>query len=300
MSQQELQAIHAALEQAAMNPPSSLEQGRAGFDHLMSTFPVPADVLVEEQALGGRSVTVCTPKQRTGSRTLLYFHGGGFSAGSPAGFRGMVGDLAKRSAAQAVIPAYRLAPEHAFPAAADDALAQYRALLERGVAPSQIVVAGDSAGANLALGALVAARDAGLPLPAGAVLLSPWVDLDLEGESIKSKASRERFISAGLLAHSAAMYLAQQPAGDLRASPLRADLSGLPAMCIQVGTAEILLDDALRLARKASHADVAVELHVWPHMLHVWQAFAPALSEGRDALQEVADFMDRAFRKLNP
>ena len=199
--------------------------------------------------------------------------------------------MGRAAGVSAVSLDYRLAPEHPFPAAVDDCVAAYRALLEGGIKPADIVLAGDSAGGGLVIATLVAARDAGLPMPAGALTISPWVDLACTGSSMQSKIAADPSITReGLLAN-AELYLQGKPLTTPLASPLYADLRGLPPVFVQVGTAEVLLDDAIRLVGALGAADVPVHLSVWPNMPHVWHIFGFMLSEGRDALTEAGVFL---------
>jgi epsilon-lactone hydrolase len=186
---------------------------------------------------------------------------------------------------------YRLAPEHPFPAALDDALAAYRFLLDFGIAPANIAIGGDSAGGGLTLATMIRLRDTGKPLPGCAWLISPWVDLTMSGASLADKAEVDPLIQKAYLEELAAAYLrGADPAGPL-ASPLNADLAGLPPLLIQVGSAETLLDDAVRIARKAAVADVAVSLEVWPHMIHAWHLWAAELADGRRAIASAGAFI---------
>jgi epsilon-lactone hydrolase len=186
---------------------------------------------------------------------------------------------------------YRLAPEHPFPAALEDALAAYGFLLRQGIAPGKIAIGGDSAGGGLTLAALTRLRDAGKPLPACAWLVSPWVDLQMTGASLADKADVDPLISKPYLEELAAAFLAgADPAGPL-VSPLHGDLAGLPPMLVQVGSAETLLDDALRIARRAGAADVPVSVEIWPHMIHAWHLWAAQLADGRRAIAAAGAFI---------
>jgi monoterpene epsilon-lactone hydrolase len=186
---------------------------------------------------------------------------------------------------------YRLAPEHPFPAAVDDVAAAYRWLLDSGIAPARIAIAGDSAGGGLALATTIATRDAGLPLPGAVVSLSPWVDLALTGASMDAKAGDDPIVSREMLLRWAKLYLGDHDARTPLASPLYASLHALPPLLIQVGASEVLLDDATRLAERASTGGVDTTLEVWPEMIHVWQAFAAILPEGRQAIARIGEFV---------
>jgi epsilon-lactone hydrolase len=216
--------------------------------------------------------------------TILYLHGGGYTIGSVRTHRAHASRLALATGARALVVDYRLGPEHPFPAAVDDAIAAYRWLVRGDTAPQRIIVAGDSAGGGLTVALLVALRDAGDPLPAGGVCISPWADLECTGESMTSRAARDPMVQRGPLLDMAAQYLAGQDPRTPLASPIYADLRGLPPLLIHVGTAETLLDDAARLADRARTAGVAVDIEVWDDMIHVWHAFAPLLPEADEAI----------------
>jgi len=224
-------------------------------------------------------------------RYVLYLHGGGYRVGSPVTYRHFTWRMADAACACVLIIDYRLAPEHPFPAALDDALAAYRWLLRQD--PKKIVVMGDSAGGGLALALLMKLRDEGLPLPAAAVALSPWTDLALTGASLAQNAAADPMLNAGDLPQAAADYLAGADPRDPYVSPLYGDPAGLPPVLIQVGGDEILRDDAVRMANKLRAANPRTELQVWPMMPHVWQAYAPVMPEARAAIAEIAGFVRR-------
>jgi epsilon-lactone hydrolase len=225
--------------------------------------------------------------------TILYLHGGGYYFCSPRTHRSVSFGLATRTGAHLFSLDYRLAPEHRFPAALDDALAAYRRLIAAGALPQSVVLAGDSAGGGLALAALVALRDAGEPLPAGAVLFSPWTDLAVSGASIKTNDGVDPMFCGASIARAAKLYLGDTPATHPYASPLYADLKDLPPLFIQAGSTEVLLDDARRVADRATQAGVTVEFEVWPKMPHGWQLWVPFLPEARGALDDAAHFVKR-------
>jgi epsilon-lactone hydrolase len=231
------------------------------------------------------------PAATKDAATILYLHGGGYYFCSPRSHRSLVFGLATRARAATWSLDYRLAPEHRFPAALEDATQAYRQLLAEGRSPQSIVIAGDSAGGGLALATLVALRDAGDPLPAGAVLFSPWTDLAATGDSIRSNDGADPMFSGQAIGRAARVYLGDTAATHPYASPVYADLDGLPPLFIQAGSTEVLLDDARRVADKARAAGVHVELQVWPKMPHVWQIFAPFIPEARRALDGAAAFV---------
>lgn len=224
-------------------------------------------------------------------RVLLYLHGGAYQIGSPGTHRHMVALLSGAAKARVLSVDYRLAPEHPFPAAVDDAVAAYRWLLAAGTDRGVLALAGDSAGGGLALASLVALRDAGEPMPAAAVVMSPWTDLALTGESLRTRADVDVLIKPGGMAETAQAYLAGQDPRHPYASPLYADLHGLPPILIHVGDAEVILDDSTRLAARARAHGVAVTLEVWDEMPHVWHAFAGMLPEADQAIERIGSWL---------
>ncbi|MGY1806213.1 alpha/beta hydrolase [Blastococcus sp. SYSU D00669] len=266
---------------------------RAGFERFAAGFADPPPVEREPVDAGGVPAEWAHPTSAPVSAAVLYLHGGGYTIGSIAAYR----DLSARLAVAADVPVltidYRLAPEHRFPAAVDDALAAYDWLCAR-VDPARIVLAGDSAGGGLAMATAVAARDAGRPLPGGLVLISPLADLAHTGASVARNADLDPIVTpAGSHAY-AERYLGPDgnPLHPL-ASPVYADLSGLPPVHVLVGTAEVLLDDSLRLARRARDAGTSVDLDVWPDMIHILPFFASRVPEAQLALAAVADHVRR-------
>jgi epsilon-lactone hydrolase len=227
------------------------------------------------------------------ARTLLYLHGGGYYFCSPATHRVITVGLAAGAEARTFVPDYRLAPEHRFPAAVEDAKRAYRGLLAEGTPARRIVLGGDSAGGGLALALLLSLREAGDPLPAGAVLFSPWTDLAATGDSITRNDRSDPMFHGRHVAEGARIYLGDARATEPLASPLYADLARLPPLFIQASDCEVLLDDSTRLAEKARKAGVAVEFRAWHRLPHVWQFFARFLPEGRAALLEAAQFIRR-------
>jgi acetyl esterase/lipase len=225
------------------------------------------------------------------SRAVLYLHGGGYAIGSLNTHRRLAFDISAASGARVLVLDYRLAPEHPFPAAVDDATAAWRWLRRQGIAASKLAVAGDSAGGGLTLATLVNVRDLNLGLPACAVAISPWVDLEGTGVSMTARAAQDPMVQKAGLTWMANMYLAGKDARTPLAAPLHADLSGLPPILVQVGTAETLLDDATRIAERLHGAGGDVTLSVWPNMPHVFPLFAPILSEGRDGCLEIGRFI---------
>jgi acetyl esterase/lipase len=242
-------------------------------------------------ALKGEWIEPLTPDHPGRTRCILYFHGGGYVAMSARTHRAITSRLATWSNASLLALDYRLAPEFPFPAALEDALAAWRTLIAMGNRPSQMLLAGDSAGGGLALALLLALREAGEPLPVATVLFSPWTDLAATGESIVANSAVDALIFGSWVAPMARHYLAGTPATDPLVSPVYADLTGLPALFIQVGDSEVVLDDSRRLVANASKAGVETTLQIWPGVPHGWQIFASFLPEARDALREASDFI---------
>ncbi|WP_329047754.1 alpha/beta hydrolase [Amycolatopsis sp. NBC_01488] len=291
MSKEQQGRLDAILRQGGFDTAADVASVRAAFTALMAQVPVPADVLqkpVEIGGVGGIEVTV--PGTEPGG-ALLYFHGGVYVIGSAATSVPLVGELVRRTGGTAVTLDYRLAPEHPYPAAVEDALAAYQGLLARGVDPGRIVLAGDSAGGGLAVATLLAAKEAGLPLPSGAVLMSPYADLTLSGETVTERPSLDPILTPEGLRVRAPEYVAGADAADPLISPIFGDLGGLPPLLIQGGSHEILLSDALRLAARAAMAEVAVTLEVVPGVPHVFQGYAGLLDEAAAALDRAAEFV---------
>ena len=237
----------------------------------------------------------------TGERVLLFFHGGAYHVGSPARLRGLHELLSAAASARVLSAGYRLAPEHPFPAAVEDALTAYRWLVAGGTDARQIVIGGNSSGGGLALAALAALRDAGDPLPGAAVVISPWTDLDLAGESLRTRAAADVMLTPDGAREAADWYLAGQDPRHPYASPLYADLRGLPPILIQAGDAEILRDDSTRFAAAAQAAGVDVTLEIWDEMPHVWHAFAGLLPEADQAIERIGAWLgEHGVRSAKP
>jgi phosphinothricin tripeptide acetyl hydrolase len=261
-------------------------------DALGGMFPPVEGVEATPTSIGGVPCDWVRGKGvRRNDAALLYLHGGGYAVGSPRSHRHMLGPLSSDSGLPILAPDYRLAPENPFPAAVDDAVACYRGLIESGLAPDKLAIAGDSAGGGLTIATLIAARDKGLPMPACAVAISPWADLSQGGESFRARAKRDPIVKKdGIDVMSAAYLNGADPKTPL-ASPLFAELRGLPPLLIQVGTEEALHSDAVGLAARAEAAGVEVSFESWGGMIHVWHIFHPILSEGRDAIARIGAFL---------
>ncbi len=253
-----------------------------------------APVKCERVDAGGVDGEWISPASAPKDKAILYFHGGGFRIGSVASHRDLIAQIAVASGCRVLAINYRLAPEHRFPAARDDTLAAYDWMLGQGLEPANIVFAGDSAGGNLALAAMLALRERQLPLPAAAVLMSPWTDLAATGASYVSRAEADPIHQRPMILALAKNYLGgESDPCDPLVSPLYADLAGLPPLLIQVGDRETVLDDSVMLADKARAAGVAVDLQVWDGMIHVFQMFGAELAEAHRAIADIALFLDR-------
>ena len=273
--------------------PPDLVARREGIDATVRAVHAPEGWVIEPVEVGGVAATVCTPPGHRGA--LLHFHGGGYRLGSPGPWVALGNELAGRTSMQVVLPDYRLAPEHPFPAALHDAHAVYAALVGRSDEP--VFVAGDSAGGGLAVALAVLARDVGMRAPAGLILLSPWVDLTVTAASYRRNAARDELFSFESAAEAAAAYLQELDPREPLASPLYADLAGLPPTAVFAGSHEVLVDDACSLVRALAAADVATELHVVPDVPHVWPFFIPDHDASRHALDDIGRFVRRAERR---
>lgn len=235
------------------------------------------------------------PHHMKADRHILYLHGGGFVSGSPRTHRGIAGRLARGVGAEVLVPDYRLAPEHPFPAAVEDATAAYLAIVESGVEPERIAIAGDSAGGNLLFAAMLKLKALGAPMPVAAVALSPFADFTASGESFRINAASDPLLHVRGFPSVVSAYAPDVDAREPLLSPLFGDLGGLPPTLIQCGSDEILLDDAVRMHRALREAGVDCELEVWPRMPHVWQAFASFLPEARRAIGRINQFLRSQF-----
>jgi epsilon-lactone hydrolase len=275
-------------------PPSAsmtIAERRAQYDRAERVFPTPPDLAIEAASAPTRPAEWLRPPGARTDAAVLYLHGGGYVIGSPRSHRHLAAAIARAAGTAALLLDYRLAPEHPYPAALDDAVAAYQWLLGRGLAPSRVVVAGDSAGGGLTVATLLALRDRGLPPPAGGVCISPWVDLTCSGATYATKAAVDPIVARESVAMMAQAYAgARDPKAPLL-SPLYADLRGLPPLLVQVGSDEVLLDDALGLGERARAAGVDVTVEEWPAMIHVWHWFLPMLAEAERAVGVVGNFV---------
>ena len=296
MSKEQRDALDAAIRAFPFDPTVSVEEARAGFE-AGQTLPLPGEARAQTVTIGGIPGLELYPDATEG--TLLYIHGGGYVIGSARTGASLADGLAARAGLRAISVDYRLAPEAPYPAAVEDALAAYRGLLDSGVEPDRLVLAGDSAGGGLTMATLLAARSAGLPQPAAAVLFSPWTDLTLSGATIETKVDADPLFDRAALEWFAGRYLGGADPTDPLISPAFADLTGLPPLLIQVGSREVLLDDSLRLAARAAEADVEVTLEVGSELPHVFQNQAGSLDEADAALDRASRFIsERLARAL--
>jgi acetyl esterase/lipase len=291
MTATQLDGLVTLLRSRAVPPDYDVAQARARFEKTAVFLGGAPDAKVEKVDAGGvPSEWVMAPGCDSG-RAILYLHGGGYAIGSLNTHRRLAYDLSAASAAKVLLIDYRLAPEHPFPAAVDDAAAAWRWLLQQGFAANRLAIAGDSAGGGLTIATLVNLRDKKLGLPACAVAISPWVDLEGVGNSMTTRSAQDPMVQKDGLLWMAKMYLNGKDPRTPLAAPLHADLKGLPPTLLQVGTAETLLDDAIRIAEKMHAAGVDARLAIWPNQLHVFPLFAPILSEGRDGCIEIGTFI---------
>ncbi len=291
MSKQQQLQLDAILRQGRLDTAGEVAALRTAFNELMAQVPVPADIRQNPMTLGGVDGIEVTVDGNESDGVILYFHGGVYVIGSAASSVPLVGELVRRTGATAITIDYRLGPEHPYPAAVEDARAAYEGLLARGVDPGRIALAGESAGGGLAVSTLLTLREAGRPLPCCALLMSPYADLTLSGETLDAKRDVDPVLTPDGLRVRVRDYLAGGAAADPHVSPIFGDLTGLPALLIQVGSHEILLSDALRLAGRAATADVPVTLEVTPGVPHVFQGFAGLLDEAGEALDRASDFL---------
>jgi monoterpene epsilon-lactone hydrolase len=291
VSTEQRENLEAILRQSAFPAGSDVGEQRRLLRELLSAQPLPAEVTVIAAALGGVPTAEITVDGVEPRHVVLYFHGGVYAMGDAFLAADLASQVGRRTRAKVISVDYRLAPEHPYPAAVDDALAAYQALLHNGTAPSDIVLAGESAGGGLAIATLVNARDHGLPLPAAAFVMSPYADLTLAGTTMETKREVDPLLSRESLQERVTDYVSGQDAALGLISPIFADLSGLPPLIIQAGTHEVLLDDALRLTRQAATADVQVILDITAGVPHVFQAYHPILDEATAALDRAGQLL---------
>ena len=292
MSQQQKDALKEMIRNAPLDIGGDAIEERANFEKMLSAQPLADDVSTTAGELGGVPVLNIETGDANHDAVMLWFHGGWYVIGSPRTSAGLSSDLARRVGAKIISVDYRLAPEHPYPAALQDATAAYRGLLDSGVDPRSIAIVGESAGGGLAVALLASLAENGLAQPAAAFLLSPWTDLTLSGETMTSKVGIDPVFTREKVSVRAADYVGSTDPTDPSISPIFADLHGLAPILIQAGSHEILLDDSIRLARRAAIDDVDITLDVTPGVPHGFQAFAAILDEGDAALTRAAAFLD--------
>lgn len=289
--------IYMRLRNQLHRPPEEMDiaQHRAELESLGNIFKTIRKLECQSIDADGVSAEWLRLPGQENPSVILYLHGGGYSSGSINSHRSLAGEIAHAAQSQALIIDYRLTPEHPFPAAVEDALKAYRWLLQGGTIPEKIVLAGDSAGGGLALALLIALRENNIALPAGAVCLSPWTDLTCNSDSLVTNANLDLVLNPAGLKPAAELYLAGDDPRTPLASPLFADLSGLPPLLIQVGSDEILLSDATSVTERAKRAGVEVTLEVWENMQHVWQFATRFLPEARQAIVRIGEFINKSL-----
>jgi acetyl esterase/lipase len=300
MASTELQMVLDMLRLGSPLAGTTIHEMRANMEATAGAVPPPPDVRFETVRMGGVPAEWTRAPGADDVGALLYLHGGGYCVGSVTTHRLLVSELSRACGIPALSLDYRLAPEHPHPAAVDDAVAAYRALLDAGTPPRRIAIGGDSAGGGLTAATLLAIGARGLPRPAAGVCISPWLDLALSGESCTTKVDLDPMCKPPILKLMAAAYLGDVDARTPAASPLYAelrDLAALPPLLVQVGTSETLLDDSRRFAARAERAGARVTLEVWDDMIHVWHAFSMLLPEGREAIERIATFIKAAFEE---
>lgn len=267
--------------------PHDIKAQRIAYDAFSENDPLPEVAGQAELTMGGVQCLGLMPKGSSGDHIVLWLHGGGYVMGSSRSHKGLASQIAHHAGMSTVLPDYRLAPEHKFPAPLEDAVSVYQAVLGEGVKPQNVILAGDSAGGGLAVMTAMKLREEGVELPAGMLLLSPWVDMATSGWSIEAKAQRDPFVTRGSLQMRMQQYLGDKSMHDPAVDVLKADLRGLPPTMIQVGEAEILLSDSTSLAEKLGAAGVPVSLEIWPEMFHVFQARYKMLDHAGQAVERL-------------
>ncbi|CAN7800206.1 alpha/beta hydrolase [Paraburkholderia hospita] len=278
------------------NTAITMGEVRSAYTAMLAKHPAPHGVSFASVDMGGIPGTLITPDELKTDAVLMYIHGGAYIVGEPAGYHGIGGNYAKLMGARVYMPDYRLAPEHPFPAAIDDTLQAYRWLLDQGQPAEKIVFAGESAGGALVVTVMVAARNAGLTLPAAGVAISPWANLEHTGISMTNREGLDPLNTKAGLDMLARTFLGNALPNHPMASPVFADVTGLPPIMVQIGENELMLSDAMRLATHLADHRVRVTLEVWPGMFHAWHFSASILPEAQKALEGSVLFLEHALR----
>jgi monoterpene epsilon-lactone hydrolase len=287
----QLDRVISLIRARATAPRKTPEEDRVSYETMLSSMTLEDDISTERVGAGGVPAEWIAAPGVNHAAVMLYLHGGGYVLGSMRTHRVMLAHLARASGCKVLGLEYRLAPETPFPAPVDDTLAAYRWLLSQGYDHRKIVLAGDSAGGGLVVAAMVAMRYVGEPLPAAGICLSPWIDMEATGPSFVTNATSDPSVAKDRILRMAAVYLAGKSPQAPLASPIHADLRGLPPLLVQVGSIETLLDDAKALTARAQAMGVSVEYEVWEDMPHVWQHFAPILPEAQQAIARIGQFV---------
>ena len=273
--------------------PDTIDGSRLAYERLVESLPMDDDISMERVGAGGVPAEWIAAPEAQDGRVLLYLHGGGYVFGSMRTHRVMLAHISRAAQARVLGLEYRLAPECPFPAAVDDAVAAYRWLLNNGTSPKEIVIGGDSAGGGLTVASLVALRYLGEPLPAAGVGISAWTDMEATGNSFTTNVDLDPLVNRDRLIDLGETYLGGKDPRAPLASPIHADLTGLPPLLLQVGSTENLLDDSTVLAERARETGVEVDVDIWDEMPHVWHHFAPILPEARQAIERIAEFIGK-------
>ena len=290
---QELDTVLEMIRKRSAEVRKTTDDDRLSYERIMSSLPLDDDIETQRVGVNGVPAEWISAPESQESRVVLYLHGGGYLFGSARTHRVMLAHLARAAKARVLALDYRLAPEIPFPAPVEDSVSAYQWLLSQGVSPRKIVFGGDSAGGGLVVAAMVALRSVGEPMPAAGVCISPWADMEATGQSFTTNAENDPSVSRERILKIAGVYLdGKDPKAPL-ASPIHADLTGLPPLLLQVGGIEVLLDDSTALKSRAKEAGVSVEMEVWDDMPHVWHHYAPILPEARKAIGKIGEFVLR-------
>ena len=288
---QELNTVLEMIRNRSAEVRKTTDDYRLSYERIMSSLPLDDDIKTKRVGVNGVPAEWISAPESQDGRVVLYLHGGGYLFGSARTHRVMLAHLARAAKSRVLALDYRLAPEIPFPAPVEDSVSAYRWLLSQGIAPEKMVIGGDSAGGGLTVAALVALRHVGEPMPAAGVCISPWADMEATGQSYTTNAEADPSVSKENILKIAEVYMdGKDPKAPL-ASPIHADLTGLPPLLLQVGGIEVLLDDSTMLKSRAKEAGVPVEMEVWDDMPHVWHHFAPILPEARKAIARIGEFV---------
>jgi len=288
---QELNTVLEMIRNRSAETRKTTDDNRLSYERIMATLPMDDDIETERVGVNGVPAEWISAPESEDDRVVLYLHGGGYLFGSVRTHRVMLAHLARAAKARVLALDYRLAPEIPFPAPVEDSVSAYRWLLSQGIAPEKMAIGGDSAGGGLTIAALVALRHVGEPMPAAGVCISAWADMEATGQSYTTNAEADPSVSKERILNIAGVYMnGKDPRAPL-ASPIHADLTGLPPLLLQVGSIEVLLDDSTMLKSRAEEAGVSVEMEVWDDMPHVWHHYAPILPEARKAIGRIGEFV---------